>query len=89
MEPALLAPRPAITSEGRPFHHSQLAEDKAGATAGVGGKQRKHSSKVIVAAVQACSLLRNSTDFERQMQHSRHLFPNQAQELLLAVDRGL
>ena len=49
-----------------------------------------YSPKVIVTAVQSCTLLRDSGDLEKQMRHAiRLLLPNQADELTKAIDRGL
>ena len=50
----------------------------------------RYSSKVIVTAVQSCCLLRDAGNLEKQMKHSIQLIlPDQASELLQAIDRGL
>ena len=50
----------------------------------------KYSVKMIVTAVQTCTLLRDSGDLEKQLRLSvRMIMAEQEQELLQAIDRGL
>ena len=52
--------------------------------------RKVYSSKLIVTAVQSCTLLRDSGDLEKQMRHAiQLLLPGQARELNDAIDNGL
>ena len=52
--------------------------------------KKAYSSKAIVAAVQSCCLLRDSSDLQSQMRHSLTLmFPEQEAELKTAIERGM
>ena len=78
----------SLTSDTHTFQHRSSVTE-AGKAAKRGRKQ-EYSTKAIVTAVQACTLLRDSADLEKQMRHSLQLLlPNQSTELSAAIDRGL
>lgn len=78
----------SMTSDNHAFKHRSTLQQSTSQKAK--GAKKEYSSKVIVTAVQSCTLLRDSSDLEKQMRHSvQLLFPQQASELSTAIDRGL
>ena len=74
------------------LHRSSTCDVLAfrGSTADGKASKTTFSSKAIVTAVQSCTLLRDSSDLERQMRCAvQLLLPDQADELMRAIDQGL